>query len=365
MTLATHVTGRIRFWPRALDIVHRWRWRQSALAVLVGAGTLVYNGTPLAYWSDPSIREVIRVALFNILQFGFPLIFTVQMADRAIDGGARPLRSYATAVVATGLAGVWPLAILLRPFLDSGVPWGVDDDVRLMLSSLPFHGLCVGAYAKWRGERIARARLHAVERERATGQRRLDTSRLLALQAKVEPQLLFDALGRIDAALIDDAEVAERRLADLIGLLRAMQPGLRDRASTLGRELALIEAHARVAAEPGRETGRLALEVSPDAARSSFAPLVLLPLMRWLVAVRPARWRLEAAVSGGRLQVDLALLGSSAPEPAASSSQPSPLAELRERLVAVHGPDARLLANDSLTRLQIEVDAEHDAHSHR
>ncbi len=332
-------------------ILGAWRWRTSALAVAIGLATLAFNGTPLA-WPLGSAENYVRTALFNMLQFGFPLVFLVQLADRATDAGARPLLAYAAAVIGTGLAGVWPLAILLRPVVGiPGLQWGPDDDVRLMVGTLPFHGLCVGAYAKWRGERLARERLQAVERARAEEQRRLDTSRLLALQSKVEPQLLFDALARIDAALAGDDDLADQRLADLIALLRALQPSLRDAATTLERELALILAHARVTGEAGLGPGRLAFEMGDGAAQARLAPVVLLPLLRWLTAARPAGWRVRADADGGRLCIEARADGGEA----AAAPLPPLVDELRGRLVAVHGPGARLLVDPRLAHLWLDT----------
>ena len=351
----------------AADIIRQWRWRTSMLAGLVGLATLVFSGYPLLYGTDLAAKEVFRVLAFNVLQFGFPLIFAVGMADRSIDAGAWPLVAYSIAVISTGLAGVWPIAALLSPVLRSDVPWSISDDVQLVTASMVSHGILVGAYAKWRGERRARERLQAVERERASEQRRVNTSRLLALQAKVEPQLLFDALGRIGAALADDDDdgIADRRLAELIGLLRAMQPSLRGFASTLERELALIQAHARVAGEPGLLPERLAFDVTEDAARARLAPLVLLPLLRWLAMMRPAGWNVVASRVDGRLLIEGRARDGGPAEPLAEVL-PSPVVDTaRQRLIAVHGPGASLRVDAAAAGFLLEVDTDHDPHPDR
>lgn len=212
-----------------------------------------------------------------------------------------------------------------------------------------------------------RERLQASERERAAAQQQLSVSRLLALQARVEPQLLFDTLARIDAALAEENDDgrADRRLADLIGLLRAMQPSAHARASTLAREVALIEAYARVSAEVGLQPGWLSFDITPDAARAAFAPLVLLPLMRRLAAVPTWRWHVAATRDAARLHIAVIAPGAG-PASFAAAMQGIDLDELRQRLVAVHGPGATMqLDAHGEPRLALELDARDDAHPDR
>ena len=50
----------------------------------------------------------------------------------------------------------------------------------------------------------------------------LESARLLALRARVDPQLLFDTLGRVEAQLATGDPRAEHELAELIALLRRL-----------------------------------------------------------------------------------------------------------------------------------------------
>ena len=106
------------------------------------------------------------------------------------------------------------------------------------------------AYMHWRREREARHRLTVAEVDRARQAQLVQTSKLLALQARIEPQFLFDALGRVRDALDRSVDVAEQRLADLITLLRSLQPATDATASSLGREFALVHAFGRAADLP-------------------------------------------------------------------------------------------------------------------
>ena len=352
-------------WSAARNVLRGWTWAMSAWAALVGAVTLIALGTPLA----PSMgeRKYIVPLLYNIIQFGFPLVFAVQLADRAVDRGVRAFWAYGAAVLVVAVLGTGPIARALWPLLGKEPYWDVGNDLWLGFNALLYHALGVGAYAQWRSERAARERLQYSERDRAARQRQITASRLLALQARVEPQLLFDALARVDAALAehDDEGRAERRLADLIDLLRAMQPAAHARASTLGREVALVEAHARVGAEVGLQPGWLNFEIDLDAANAALAPLVLLPLLRRLTAVPTWRWRMAATCNDKRLRIALVATGAG-PASFNATLQTIDLEELRQRLVAVHGPGTICRADtEREPQLTIELDAPDDAHPDR
>ncbi len=345
------------------DILRGWSWTMSGLALLVGAVTLVAMGTPLA----PSIgeRKYIIPLLYNVLQFGFPLVFAVQLSDHAVDKGVRPLWAYAVAVFGVALIGTWPIARALWPLLGKEPYWDIGNDLWLVFNAVLYHALGVAAYAQWRGERVVRERLQASELERAAKQRLLTTARLLALQARVEPQLLFDTLGHIDRALVDEGDAADRRLADLIDLLRAMQSAAHVSASTLGREVALIEAYARVSAEVGMQPGWLNFDVSAEAAATQFAPLVLLPLLRAVTALPTWRWQVSATRVATHLRITVTAPAAGATSFAAAL-QAIAIDELRQRLQAVHGAHARLqVDSDGEPRVRIELEAHDDAHSDR
>src|SRR4029078_8058698 len=84
----------------------------------------------------------------------------------------------------------------------------------------------------------------ALERERT--QQRLLEARLQVLEAQVEPRFLSDALSRVQRLYAEDPGRADQALDDLIAYLRAALPQGRGEASTLGRELDLVETYLRI-----------------------------------------------------------------------------------------------------------------------
>ena len=63
------------------------------------------------------------------------------------------------------------------------------------------------------------------------------------MQARVEPQFLFNTLAQVRQLYDSDAPLAGKMLDDLIAYLRAALPHLRESSSTLGKEAALARAY--------------------------------------------------------------------------------------------------------------------------
>ena len=102
-----------------------------------------------------------------------------------------------------------------------------------------------------RAHEEAAARLAAAQPAQREAQRRLVHARLQAVQARIDPQLLFDMLDAVRRSYEDDASRAERLLDELIAFLRAALPRLRSASSSVPREAELARAYARLRALAG------------------------------------------------------------------------------------------------------------------
>lgn len=342
--------------------LHRWRWRDTALGAMLGALCLLYMGGPLEPQASPSIWRV--PLLYNVLQFGMPIVLAVRVADAAIDSGARAWLAYASAVGAVVVLGVWVIGPLLTPVLGGEPGWSLGDDIWLAAGIAVLLGLGVTGYGHWRlGERT-RDQAQQAERQLAEQAQRLQSARLLALQAQVEPQLLFDALGRVAARLHTQPAGAEQLLSDTITLLRSLLPSTHSAASNVARELALVRAHARVTDQSALQPPLLQLAVAADTHHAELAPNVLPALLRELAA-RHSGWRLQAIRQGGQLQMQLQALNAGQPaDDVACALDAVDLAACTQRLQAVHGPQARV-RRPSPTLLQIELPYRHDPSADR
>lgn len=156
-------------------------------------------------------------------------------------------------------------------------------------------GLLFAAYCRVREreQNVLRAAREA-ELARADAQREIIASRLEVLQARVEPELLFEALADVRAAYLVEPAAAEALLDDLVTYLRAALPLMRGGTSTVGREITLAAAYLRVV-PAGRER-RLAIHVTvaPEYAGDDFPPMVVLPLAHAAVDAKASAVWIEA-----------------------------------------------------------------------
>lgn len=321
------------------EAIRRWGWRETGLAAAVGFLTLVAMGFPLN--PSPGQRKLFEPLAYNILQFGLPMVLFVQVANRAVDAGARPWLAYGGTVLLVSVVGVWPIARLLWPILGKEDYWSTGNDFWLAFNTQLWHALGIAVYASWRRERQVRARAIAAERQQAERARELASARLLALQAQVEPKVLFDALTELQRLLAaDTAERAERLLEDLIALLRLLLTRADARASTLRREQALVQAFGRVLGEAALMPPRLQWRTDNDSIDAQVAPLWLPTLLRGMVQAAPpqAAWIVSAKREGERVR--LLLLAEEGDLVAQRSACAAiDLAAIAARLREVHGPE--------------------------
>jgi Histidine kinase len=318
--------------------LREWGWRHTAIGLLVGSLALFNMGGALFFPPDFAWT---RSWVYNIFEFGFPYVFAVRVADRAVADGVPRLAAYGAAVLGVILAGVYLIGPLMLPVIGGDPGWGPRQDFMLACGLvLPF-SIATVAYANWRRAQDTLARVQAAEVARAREEQLVQSARLLALQARVEPQFLFDALQRVRTLIDESAAAAECLLGQLIALLRAMQPAAGATASTVAREFELVAAYAGASESPSLQAPRLTMEAPDDAARARFAPLVLLPALRRLVGDAPeGRWQVGAMRVDERLRLVIAPSADLTSANAALLSFEPKL--LHDRLVAVHGADARL-----------------------
>ncbi|WP_280155954.1 histidine kinase [Piscinibacter sp. XHJ-5] len=283
------------------------------------------------------------------------IIYCVLVADEAFNAGVPALRAYGLAVVAmstlvpvvgwhlAGLMGWWRLK---APSMLFGV-----------LAMLFQGGLAVSIYAYWRVTQRAMRQVQAAETERVRNEQRVHAARLLALQSRVEPQMLFDALGRIGELHAREPQAADALLADLIALLRAMLPGARSSNSTVEREFALVDAWLRVTSEVTPGHARVHLRIEPGAHNIGIAAMLVLPLLRTVLAAAhtmACEWSLTARLVGDRLRVTLQA-DQDVGVRAAGWSESADLSSLQDRLMQLFGEFASLTVSPMPAALTLDL----------
>jgi Histidine kinase len=214
------------------------------------------------------------------------------------------------------------------------------DLLSLALTGFTLSGVFVLAYFAYRhdvavAEALQRAELNRVELRKKT----LESS-LQVMQARVEPEFLFNTLRGVGNLYESDHEAAERMLVKLIVYLRAALPQMRSTQSTLGREMQLAQAYLEI--ERIRLGDRLHVDfvLPEELASSTFPPMVLLPLIEALALQDAAtaherRLRVEARLDSAGLAIDLNCTG-------VPWSGCDEIERLRGRLLALFGAASQL-----------------------
>lgn len=284
----------------------------------------------------------------------FVLLACVSVAERLAGQVTRQAAIIAAIVVSAIIVG--PLKTITRASAYAlGAPGAAQasekerrQDLFDALREGFFQWLVLGGgaafvYVDRRRAQRARARLHVAELERAYASKRTLESRLQAMQARVEPQFLFNTLAQVQELYRTDAARGERMLDELIAYLRAAMPKMRDTSSTLGQEIELARAY--LAIEKVRLGDRLTFSIDTQEADrpARMPPMMLLPLVdhaigRPLEESNAARiLAIRADVRGNALTIEVACTGL-----CAGAFEDTGIAGIRERLAALYGSTASL-----------------------
>ncbi|HEY3180319.1 MAG TPA: histidine kinase [Casimicrobiaceae bacterium] len=202
--------------------------------------------------------------------------------------------------------------------------------------------------AAWYYESADRAtRTAAVLREselvRQSAERWLLELRLGILQARLDPQVLFDTLDEARRLYRSRPAAAEQLLNSLIDYLRLALPHLRQAESTLEREVALALAYARILRTHAGQPVELDSHVEPAVGNARFPPMVVQPLCEavarsTLATGEPARLHISASrdTDGARLCI--------VAQTTRVLPQSERLAEIRRTLMAMFAPLVRMEA---------------------
>jgi signal transduction histidine kinase len=190
--------------------------------------------------------------------------------------------------------------------------------------------------------------------------RQVVEARMAAMQAQVEPHFLFNTLASIDHLIETDAGRASQMQRNLIALLRASMPTMRETTGggaggagsnsglrDLGRELAVIRPYLEILKVRMEE--RLATEVDvPEGLHSAeFPPMMIQTLVENAIkhGLEPkaegGKLAVKAQIVHGKLQVIVADTGLGFGK-AATAGTGVGLANIRERLQLHYGVKASL-----------------------
>jgi len=342
----------------------------AVLRVRTGHAVLVTLLVVVQYWlqlasslsQQPRLLFEVFVGLFvwNVWEYviGFAIIAVIQ--TRFTPG---PLRS----VILVFAMLMWVLLWTLLNDWQGESRFIVVELGLISSTALRAHGLwTITTYlllAAWYYEGVDRAKrtraaLRESELARRSADRWLLELRLGALQARLDPQVLFDTLDKVGSLYRSRPVAAELLLDALIDYLRLVLPHLRQAESTLDREIALALAYARVLRTHTGEPLELDSFIDVSVENACFPPMVVQPLCEMvarptLVSGEPAH--LYIAASRERDVARICVTGRCVQGPLESHR----LVEVRHALSAMFAPLVRVEATyrplDGVVGVLIEV----------
>lgn len=344
-------------------VLGRITWKNIVGAQLISLAILVVYVTSVSYaMTDGEARGIppsqLKSRLIVQATAGLTILLAVVAADEAVARGARRFRSYALAVfvgACVGAALQWEIRSLLdvRSLMNAQEYLvRITQPAFVALTMTLYGGLVTFVYVNLRTAQLAGRRHRDAEIARGEARRRTLESKLQAMQARVEPQFLFNTLAQVKQLFDVDPGRAGVMLDDLIAYLRAALPHLRESSSTLGKEVELARAYLNIMRV--RLGDRLSFDIAvPDALKQArLPPMMLLPLVdhALVYGLAPSREggtiRIVTDVVMRRLRLSIADDGAGFVPDTHSGG----LDEIGERLEALYGNDAQL----RLERMQVD-----------
>lgn len=210
----------------------------------------------------------------------------------------------------------------------------------------------LGAARELYGE--VRSQAEAAHRARSAA----SESRLLALQARMNPHFLFNALNTVASLVRTSPRAAERTVESLAAVLR--QTLLRSEKiwGNVAEEVAYLEAYLDVERERWGERLDVRLEVEPAALRASLPPMSLQPLVENALEHGPGA-RIEGGVVTVSIRLDgaelVAVVADDGPGMSPDASEGTGLGNLRERLSTLYGDAATMTVESDRTGTTVRL----------
>ena len=185
--------------------------------------------------------------------------------------------------------------------------------------------------------------------------RQVVEARMAAMQAQVEPHFLFNTLASIDHLIQTDPPRASQMQKNLIALLRASMPSMREStpmAHNLGREMAVIRPYLEILKVRMEERLQTDIQVPEGLLSAEFPSMMIQSLVENAIkhGLEPkaegGRLTVKAEIVHGKLAVTVADTGLGFGK-AATAGTGVGLANIRERIKLLYGDRASMTVADN------------------
>lgn len=311
------------------------------LCVLVAVVITLANGAP--YWLNAWVS----------LGYGLPIILAVYWQYRWWPA-APAWRNNAVAWTLGVLVGMAHMTLVLRHVgvwpADPGAAPGVR--INLLVSAVISAVVFYFFHTRYRLQTLQVTESNRQQRLAEQAQA-LTRAELQRLQSQIEPHFLFNTLANVQALIDTEPESAKATVAALTRLLRTSLERTRVGTTTLGEEMAVVDAYLAIQAIRMGSRLQYGLKVPAERCDWPLPPLLVQPLVENAVLhgidSRPEGGRVEVSAreEGGERVISVCDDG---PGPGAGSSGSANgtgsngigLTNVRTRLAALYGDRARL-----------------------
>jgi hypothetical protein len=301
----------------ALQRLKAWSARHPGAVLMAGllafAGPLKFFVGLLGVLRDPALADVVELALWWTLYgcvLWAALLAAGEWGGPLAAGRGRAGRIAVWLALAAGCSALANVATTSRAriLVEQGVVQGaVPMQLYGFALSFAMALLYFAHLGRTRLHEGAAARLAATQAAQREARRRMVQGDLQAVQARIDPALLFGMLEAVRVAYATDSPRAERLLDELIAFLRASLPSLRVDGSSVPREAELARAYAQLLSLAQGGSWGMALDVSDAAMHARFPPGALLPLVDDALRRSGGDCHLEARCIDGTCRVKLLL----------------------------------------------------------
>ena len=327
----------------------RMPWKTLALLLAFAVVNAFRRGiNSRLLWEEPVdwIEDMVNITLTGFFVAACVVFAVMTAFDRFPRHGLRRAVALIAAAVISSAVGTLGLAWW------EGEVTGMADDIPFVRAFLGSWGryallglLFAWAYAYYRDREEARAAMRQSEVDRAELERRIAESRLMLLQAQIEPHFLFNTLAHVRRLYETDRASARTMLENLRAYLAVALPRMREPIAPLGGELALAEAYLGM--QKTRMGRRLdySVDVPGGLLDVRMPTMIILTLVENAIkhGIAPLREggsvRISARAANARVTLEVADSGRGF---VATSGGGAGLANLRARLAILYGSRATL-----------------------
>ncbi len=270
-------------------------------------------------------------------------------ADRRSGPGAEGYRRVLLALPAIGFAAGTLLAAAVALMIVRGM-LGTELPFVIVLASIYLALLWLAGSTVMRSTRVLYAHAQLEAQDAADARVAAGEAQLSALQARMNPHFLFNALNTVASLVRTEPAAAERVTENLSDVLRMTLARSAERMSTVADEVQYLRAW--LAVEEERWKGRLRVDwhIARDTEAAALPPLVLQPLVE-----NSLRHGLGGRMDSGTITISTARTGHTLSLRvvddgvgfAPAYEEGTGLSNLRQRLASIYGDAAVLRVEPS------------------